>query len=100
MDWPAVTSFSAGILVAMLVFSFVAVVLYAWDKRRAKRGGWRVPENVLHAMELLGGWPGALLASKLFRHKSRKASYRIVRAMCILAHVLAVAGLLAWAGMR
>jgi hypothetical protein len=39
---------------------------------------WRTPEKVLHASELLGGWPGALLAQQLFRHKTRKVSYQLV----------------------
>lgn len=42
----------------------------------AERGRWRTPENTLHVAELLGGWPGALVAQQLFRHKTRKISYQ------------------------
>ena len=47
--------------------------MYGFDKSAAQRGRQRTPENTLHIVALLGGWPGALLAQDLFRHKSSKA---------------------------
>jgi len=32
----------------------------------------------LHIFALAGGWPGALVAQKLFHHKTKKLSFRIV----------------------
>lgn len=51
--------------------------LYARDKRRAQRDGERTPENVLHLLEIIGGWPGAFLAQQSLRHKSSKVSYQV-----------------------
>ena len=48
------------------------------DKDRAVSSGWRVPESSLHLAELLGGWPGALLAQRRLRHKCSKTSYQFV----------------------
>jgi len=75
-----------------LVVSVVTVLIYAWDKRRARNGGWRVAERTLHGMELLGGWPGGVLARRWLRHKSVKRSFR-VRSAVILACA-------AWLGSR
>ena len=58
--------------------SLVSVMLYWQDKHQARQQAWRTPEKVLHASELLGGWPGALLAQQLFRHKTRKVSYQLL----------------------
>ena len=58
--------------------SLLVLALYWRDKRSARQGQWRTPENTLHAVELLGGWPGALLAQQVFRHKTRKVSYQVV----------------------
>lgn len=74
--------------------SAASLVTYAFDKRRAARGGRRVPENTLHLLALAGGWPGALLAARLFRHKTRKLSFRLVLWAVIALHVVAWA--MAW----
>ena len=68
--------------------SLVSFVQYWWDKSSAQAGHWRTPENVLHLVELLGGWPGALVAQQCFRHKTRKLSYQLVVWLIIAAHQL------------
>ena len=81
MNWKAV-------LFVYGAASFVALVAYAVDKRRAERGGWRVKESTLHWIELGGGWPGALLAMKLFRHKTRKFSFLLVTWAIVALHAV------------
>lgn len=79
-----------------LVMSLVSFVLYGLDKSRARRGGRRVPERTLHLFELLGGLPGALLAQRVFRHKSRKPAYQVVFIGIALLHVVLWAGVIYW----
>ena len=66
------------ILYAYLITSFLAFIQYAIDKSAAKKNKWRTPENTLHFIALIGGWPGALIAQQILRHKSKKVSFRIV----------------------
>lgn len=66
--------------------SLLTVVFYGYDKQRAMAGEWRTPESTLHLLELLGGWPGALLAQQLYRHKTRKVDYQVVFWAIVLAH--------------
>lgn len=61
---------------AYLALSVLCFVVYAADKWAAQSGGWRTRERTLLLLGLLGGWPGALLAQQLLRHKSGKASFR------------------------
>jgi uncharacterized membrane protein YsdA (DUF1294 family)/cold shock CspA family protein len=56
--------------------SAITFVAYALDKSAAARDARRTPENTLHLLALLGGWPGALLAQQFLRHKSAKAEFR------------------------
>jgi uncharacterized membrane protein YsdA (DUF1294 family)/cold shock CspA family protein len=61
---------------AYLAASLVCFASYAIDKSAATAGRWRVAENTLLALGLAGGWPGAIVAQQLLRHKSSKASFR------------------------
>ncbi|EJN25014.1 putative membrane protein [Pseudomonas sp. GM78] len=73
-------------LAAYGVVSVLAFLLYWRDKRKARFDRWRTPENVLHALEFAGGWPGALLAQQVFRHKTRKVSFQLVFWIIVLLH--------------
>ncbi|VVM79451.1 DUF1294 domain-containing protein [Pseudomonas fluorescens] len=73
-------------LAAYGIVSVLAFLLYWSDKRKARLDRWRTPENVLHAVELAGGWPGALLAQQVFRHKTRKFSFQLLFWMIVLMH--------------
>ena len=73
-------------LLAYGVASVLAYGLYWHDKQQARAGQWRTPEKVLHGVELLGGWPGALLAQQMFRHKTRKLSYQLSFWLIVTVH--------------
>lgn len=58
--------------------SLLTFLVYALDKSAAQSGAWRISEQTLHLLALAGGWPGALLAQKMLRHKSAKQEFRSV----------------------
>ncbi len=64
------------ILVAYTLLSIITFVIYAVDKSAAVNGTWRTRESTLHLLSLAGGWPGALVAQTILRHKSKKNSFR------------------------
>ncbi len=59
-----------------VVASAVTFVVYRLDKAAASSQRRRTPEIHLHALSMLCGWPGALLAQQFLRHKSAKAEFR------------------------
>ena len=79
----------------LLLVSLLTFFVYGFDKHAAETGRWRTPENNLHLLALIGGWPGAWCAQRLFRHKVRKASFMTVYWTTVLVHIGAVA---AWIG--
>ena len=90
VDWRVL----AGVPLVMSAFAFFA---YRTDKRRAEAGRWRIPETTLHFAELLGGWPGAFLAQRKFRHKTAKTSFQVVFWAIVLAHeFVAVESVTGW----
>jgi uncharacterized membrane protein YsdA (DUF1294 family)/cold shock CspA family protein len=58
--------------------SVIAFVAYAIDKTAAQKDRWRTQESTLHLLALIGGWPGAYLAQKALRHKSKKRDFQTV----------------------
>jgi uncharacterized membrane protein YsdA (DUF1294 family)/cold shock CspA family protein len=67
--------FSPPILLAYIALSVIAFIVYVLDKSAAMSGRWRTAEQTLHLFSLVGGWPGALLAQQLLRHKTSKTSF-------------------------
>jgi uncharacterized membrane protein YsdA (DUF1294 family) len=78
--------------------SLVSLALYGYDKRQAKRNGWRVSERTLHLAALAGGWPGGLVAQQLFKHKRQKRPFMRVFFAIVALHgaALGAAGYLIW----
>jgi len=87
----------ALILIVYAVASVITFFAYGLDKRAARRGRWRTPEATLHLLELLGGFPGAMLAQRIFRHKRGKVSYLIVFWLIVAMHA---AGWATWIWLR
>jgi uncharacterized membrane protein YsdA (DUF1294 family) len=74
----------------VLVMTLACLVAYGWDKRSAVHGSRRVPEQTLHILALLGGWPGALMGQRHFRQKTKKLSFLIVFWCLVVLHVAIV----------
>lgn len=67
-----------------IVASLLAYIMYALDKSAAENDRWRTSESTLHFLSLVGGWPGALVAQKVLRHKSKKQPFRMVFWLTVL----------------
>ena len=75
-------------LAAVNLAAFAAMGL---DKRRARKGRWRIRERTLFLLALLGGSIGSLAGMRCFRHKTKHP--RVVWGM---PAILALHLLLAW----
>ncbi len=65
------TTPAGALAVWLIAINLVTFAVYGADKRRARRGAWRVPEKTLFLLPLLGGSIGALLGMRVFRHKTK-----------------------------
>lgn len=74
--------------------SIVTFIAYDIDKSAAQNNRWRIKESTLHLFGLAGGWPGALLAQKTLRHKSKKQEFQTVFWVTVLVNCFILGWLL------
>lgn len=79
----------------LLIVNLVGFLLMGLDKRRAKRGAWRISEKTLFLPPLLGGTVGAILGMRVFHHKT-KHWYFCYGLPALLVLQLVLAGWLYW----
>ncbi|MEZ5545489.1 MAG: DUF1294 domain-containing protein [Lysobacteraceae bacterium] len=65
----------------------MSYAMYALDKAAAGRDARRTSENSLHLADLLGGWPGALIAQQKFRHKTIKQPFQVVFWITVILNI-------------
>jgi uncharacterized membrane protein YsdA (DUF1294 family)/cold shock CspA family protein len=75
------------VLLLYLAASALTFIVYAMDKSAARSGAWRTQESTLHGLSLIGGWPGALIAQQVLRHKSKKEDFRFVFWLTVVINV-------------
>jgi len=81
-----------------LIVSTFTFIAFGLDKSAARRGRWRTRESTLQLMALIGGWPGALLAQRWLRHKSKKTRFRITLWLMIVLNNIILLWLLSSKG--
>ena len=81
-------------LFAYLFFNPLTFLFYAYDKSMALKDKWRTPEATLHLLELLGGWPAALITQYTIRHKNKKTSFQIIFWLIIISHLIGLTSII------
>ena len=75
-----------------LLLSAASYLMYGIDKEVAGRPRWRrTPESTLHTLDLLGGWPGGLIAQQVVKHKTSKQSFQQAFWLTVVLNLVAVA---------
>lgn len=87
--------FAATVLVVYAVASTLAFLMYGLDKKAAREDRWRIPETNMHLVALAGGWPGALLAQRTLRHKTRKQPFQTLFKISVVVNIAGLAWLTA-----
>jgi len=82
-----------------ICLNLITIIVYYLDKRAAIQKRRRVSEATLHLLALVGGWPGAILAQQLFRHKTQKRSFKMVFWLTVLLHCAALVWFIAEYGL-
>ena len=65
------------VLIYLLAINVVAFLMYGFDKWKAKKDKWRVPEKTLLLVAAIGGSIGAFAGMQVFRHKTKHMKFVI-----------------------
>jgi len=80
--------------------SVITFLVYLVDKSAARNRRWRIPERTLHVLGVAGGWPGALIAQRMLRHKSSKRSFQLIFWITVVVNCCGLAWLLSPSGSK
>ena len=78
----------SGLLLYVVLINAVCYWQYAHDKKAAQQNQRRVPEQTLHVLSLLGGWPAAWFAQQKLRHKTQKQPFRQIYFATIVLNII------------
>ena len=80
-----------NIIIYLIIINLIGFYMMWSDKRRAKWGKWRIPENTLFMVTALGGGIGTIAGMYTFRHKTKKLKFTIgLPAILILEIILCI----------
>ncbi len=75
------------ILILILIINILSFFLMGLDKLYAQKNYWRIAENVLIGIAILGGASGSLLGMLLFHHKTKKKKFQLGIPLCIFMNI-------------
>ena len=64
-------------IIYLIIINLIAFIAMYLDKRKARYGKWRIPEQTLFILALIGGSIGAIVGMYTFRHKTKKLRFSI-----------------------
>ena len=78
------------ILLYLLIINLFGFFIMWLDKRKAKKGSWRIPEKTLFLFTLLGGGIGTIAGMYVFRHKTRKLYFTVGFPVILISEVILI----------
>lgn len=81
------------LVIYLICISLLSVIVTVSDKRKAKKGAWRVPEATLLLLAALGGSAAMYLTMHLIRHKTKHLKFMLGIPVIVVVQVLVVWGM-------
>ena len=73
----------------LVIINALGYLLMLVDKKKAKKGAWRIPEATLMTVAAFGGSIGSLLGMYHFRHKTKHPKFTVGIPLILIAQVAA-----------
>lgn len=79
-----------NIIIYFIVINIIAFLAMLVDKKKAKKGSWRIKETTLFTLVLLGGGIGGIAGMYAFRHKTKKLYFTIGFPVILICEIVLV----------
>ena len=79
-----------NILIYLVIINLIGFFMMWSDKKRAKWGKWRIPEQTLFIVTALGGGIGTIAGMYTFRHKTKKLKFTIGLPVLVILEIVLV----------
>lgn len=78
------------VVIYLIVINVIGFLIMGFDKWKAKRGSWRIPEKTLFTITLIGGGVGTIAGMYTFRHKTKKLYFTIGFPVILIAEIVLI----------
>lgn len=75
-------------IIYIFIINIFTFCLYGLDKKKAKKGKWRISEMTLLLTALTGGSLGAFLGMKIFHHKTKHLKFKVLVPLFLIIHII------------
>lgn len=79
-----------NIVIYFLTINIISFFAMYVDKRKAKKGSWRIKEKTLFILVALGGWIGGIAGVYVLRHKTKKSRFTIGFPAIIIIEIICI----------
>lgn len=79
-----------NILLYLLLINLIGFFMMWSDKRKAKKGKWRISEQTLFIVTAIGGGIGTIAGMYTFRHKTQKLKFTIGLPVLVILEIILV----------
>ncbi|AQX53536.1 DUF1294 domain-containing protein [Priestia flexa] len=75
------------LMIYAILINLIGLYVMNADKKRAQRNEWRIKEQTLWTIAIIGGALGATIGMNLYRHKTKHASFRFGLPALVVVHL-------------
>ena len=79
-----------NIVIYFITINLIGFFIMWLDKRKAKKGVWRIPEKTLFIITALGGGIGTITGMYTFHHKTKKIQFVIGFPLITILEVITI----------
>ena len=79
-----------NVIIYLIAINLITFLVMWLDKRKAKKGRWRIPEKTLFIITALGGGIGTIVGMYTLRHKTQKIAFVIGFPLITIIEIIAI----------